>query len=115
MSLVGNGTGDAAGLFRFIDSDTSNRQMRFYSAVSPLRPHGNWDASGRLCRRPAAAVAIQTRIVEPEAIDIRDVLRLMLRIQPRSAAFPHAMRCGCATESQEALLARTRGTAPIPL
>jgi autotransporter-associated beta strand protein len=32
---VGNGTGDAGGLFRFIDAGASNRPMRFYRAVSP--------------------------------------------------------------------------------
>jgi len=32
---VGNGTGDAGGVFRFIDIGASNRPMRFYRAVSP--------------------------------------------------------------------------------
>ncbi len=32
---VGNGTGNAAGLFQFIDVGASNRPMRFYRAVSP--------------------------------------------------------------------------------
>jgi hypothetical protein len=33
--LVGNGTGDTDGLFRFIDAGASNRPMRFYRAISP--------------------------------------------------------------------------------
>jgi hypothetical protein len=32
---VGSGTGDARGLFRFIDVGASNRSMRYYRAVSP--------------------------------------------------------------------------------
>lgn len=32
---VGNGTGNAGGLFQFIDTGASNRPMRFYRAVSP--------------------------------------------------------------------------------
>ena len=32
---LGNGTGDASGLFQFIDPGASNRPMRFYHAVSP--------------------------------------------------------------------------------
>jgi autotransporter-associated beta strand protein len=34
-TTVGNGTGDASGLFRFIDTGASNRPKRFYRAVSP--------------------------------------------------------------------------------
>jgi hypothetical protein len=32
---VGNGTGNASGLFQFIDTGASNRPMRFYRAISP--------------------------------------------------------------------------------
>ena len=32
---VGSGTGNASGLFQFIDPGASNRSMRFYRAVSP--------------------------------------------------------------------------------